>query len=1706
MDVRYLVLILLFLTSCMPTADVSKNNLASSTGTTTGTTTGGTTPANTNVTWNYLGALDTNITINVSNLNNSYIVGTQVETYLSTVSDFSTATYCLVSSYYIGGVNYELRSRTVPISYYDFKTKRTVRVLRVDFQDPTNSLNDCQSSLRVLNTSGSLVVDSSGPAPKYDPGKICPLCTSVLSGTKVRLFQKNTSGLTTYLDEISFTKVNLQSLKLSIDPNYSLTGGAGTCTNSDCKSRGYDCCLDNQCVQDGATRPSAQTLYSTMLENADKERLQDPLSFTKYPHLYYVCGSSIPTTSGGTTSGTTSGTGSGSSSGYEEAFAQLKKDYYCIEHLKKQATSDPFHTELDSKTYTAKTDCLTADADKTKLMYYKTVVKRLYATCGCNRTELPDMINNCPAYDYTVVTKDAANEPVRIDCYTPPTSTAPVPLQQSVTVPSRSAPHRFFNVNGLETAQSAGIEQEGDVFKYLDDGKVLPIQENFGMNSILGQMSVSLDQALPAKTLAVDIDQVYVISTTSGYYTPCPSCAKDSWLGAFSAFPSTSMGTGLQAIGHTTQRDSFSTNTTSGNYEDTIFGRACWLPPTMIPFSHVAKATTQEQRLNRLKTQASLFVNGYQRDWFGFNKGALIGSFDGVTWFAIGKGRIVRSTTKKLFLAINAPFADLASPTLHVVRVQAYDGITEAAQLDYDPQYHQYHPYQNEAGNCQKYHMCSTDTDCITKLGWEYACADVKDLKSNIPEFDLDAKEKANVSQSVGIEQILLQKKFGTSSTKRCVYRGAGALCHTNVTSISGLELNKRKLLTCAPNFFCSSTSSSSNHNSKIARFAAPLVSIPISRNHLFGKDANIAGRPLNYQGDQALESGVRQTLIDNAIAIDSSLTNTLGLCQPGKNLPNSTNEGTLSNPFAQHSSADATKRTDYIGQIGSCNSTLFSNNRHTSCPVLGSDGNYEIFASASLQANFNLRATNQNACGLESLGSGAVLNSSADSLQSFSPFRNIEAKPLNAQIITDPTLVRDACFRRAGAACHTDLDCSPNKLHADQVDFFGLSFFGNAAEKSYWTEYLTCGQSEPQPFQSNVDAFKNYDMSLNRCCREIGKDLTTYTSDLPSDTFVSLAKPYDATSAGLKMSVAPGILPNDPKRYSRLATVENLGTTKPILSSNIDRNPSDNTVLDPSKTNAFTSDQWKTLTEANSESCCGGGWVRKFSDGSNDWTRRDRVVLDVTNFRCINSRTPLLTNPAAVAGQYNSNASLAQALVGADYGDYCKDAVGLNGSCAQFGILDSASDVLPNSSGMSYGTTNISTINPDYKTSTNPDYFFMPRSADSNSAVTIDFADTSTSARRNIMLKIPSYVTKEFDDTLIPAVPHPDGTVTAIAIRVVSSDGVTRTCTQNNGFNPSLPTTPMGVGIGADCSYSFNKTTRILKVGVRNSAFASGGAFENKRVGVEFSITTAGTGVTRTKPGTSAYYLKRLGRLELTGIPQINYEILTCNDDSSKVIQGIFDFGITTTTQFASNTYSYNKQYNAKNSSGATVSTTQRFTNMHGLQLEPVFSANDFKCCSPLGKTVTDASKCCSGYGTADGTNGTQRTCSLPAGTNLMVYFNRFVSNEGQGSEQPGGGLVEADFDAQTGEPLLTAAINDKIRALGVAYCDSGSVRQGGAFGSYEPEPQGASTNLSSRIYNIVDSSRDVGQSSNAGTTTSSGYYSFTEGFRWNHHLYCDD
>ncbi len=1689
MDVRYLLLLILFV-SCVPGGQVTRSSLEDSTGTTTsGPSTGGTTStpaATTQLSWNYLANVSQSITVNASNLNTANIVGTLVNAYLSSTSEsnFSNVTYCLVSTYSISGTNFELRSRVIPVSYYDFTQKKTVYVYRVDFPDETNSTTFCSGTLFSFNESGTPVGETS-PVTKFSPEKVCPTCTSTLTSTRVRIFKKETT-----LNQVPAASLPFATMVLRIDPNNSTTSNGSSCTNAGCQARNLDCCLDNQCVNDGAVKSAGISQYPQLYATAEAEKIDNPLAYLNYPQLYYICSNSTGTTTGTTTGGTS----------YDEAFEKKKKDYACIQSLKAQATTTPFQSEILTRTWMSSTNCLTAATDSAAEFYYQTIVKRLYETCGCNKSTLAQSITECPAFDYTAVSLDG-DVPTEIQCSIQSTGASDTPVQSRVSVNSRSAPHRFFDTTGTEKALSGSVVQEGDSFSYMDDEKIVPVQSNYSMNALLGQMSVTLDQALPAKSVTVKLDEVYLISTVSGSYTPCPTCGKDSWLTSLSPYPATFDGTGLQGLGQSTERDGLGNYSTGGNYEDTIFGRACWLPPTMIPFSHSSKSTTQAQRLNRLQTQAALFANGYQRDWFGFNKGALIGSFDGVTWFAVGRGRIARATSTKLYLAINAPFADLAIPSLHEVNIEAYNGITKASAVDYDPAFHITDINQNLGGTCQSFHMCSTDTDCVSKLGWEYMCADVKDTRTQWPTFDSNAAELANTgsastvydvsgnpmsSTAPSIDQILQKKGFPSAATKRCVYRGAGAPCVVNPTSIT--DLNRKKTLTCAPNFFCASTGSSGLFNGKVARFAASLEDIPLSRNHLFGKDANVLGRPLSYVSSSdttSLLSNISATLRENMVHNHSLGGSQTGICRPGKALPVSTNQTTLGNPFSQHQYADTDKRTDYINQIASCNPTLYTSYRQSSCPVIGADGNYTMFATAILPVDYQLSARNQNTCGLQSILSTTTLSTNADTMLSSSPFRSIEGKTLVNQTVISPTLVRDACLRRPGQVCQTDLDCSPNKYHAEQTDIFSLAYFGNQAEKNYYSEYMVCGQTEAKPSYGDLVAYKAYDMSKNRCCREVGKDFTTYTNYVP--TALSEGN-YNSAAIGLKMSLdntagTAIIAPNDIKRYSRLATVENLKTAdRPLLSSYQDRDVAGLAELDAFGVNVFTPKQWMTVNEANSETCCGGGWIRKFSDGTTDWTKHDRAAYDVTNFRCLNSRTVLLTRPEEVVAPLALTPEYATDptnLVQRDEGYYCKDGTNTTGSCAMYSFADTLTVTSPVAD--LFLNVQVNTRVPSYA-SANLDHYFSPISADSNSLTVINYS--LSGGRRNITLQIPSYI-NEFFDAAIPAISmNPDSGADVLCALDPSVTFAS--------FEPTDNGTTLGCAAGA-CCYNYDSTNRILKVVA--SPATEAGVFANKTVGVKFTTQAAGSSnIARTRPGSNSYYLKRFGKLELTGIPQVPAEPIFCNDNSKVLVPGIFD--LTTSpnnqTQFNAITYSFQD------------ATGNHFANHMALLNEPIFSSNDFKCCTPLGKTASAATKCCSGFGKTVST--TKVTCALPARADLMVYFNRFVSNEGLGTDQPGGGLVDADFDTSTGEPKLSAAVNLKITELGKSYCASGKVRQGGAFGRFEPEPQGPATNVSSRMYNIVDSSRDAGQNSNAGSTISTGYTPFNDGFRWNHHLYCND
>lgn len=1737
-SILFLLLTTLILQGCIaqnPGTNRKKSS-SSQNSTTNNTTTTPTFNSDENLYWFTSLKVTGTITLNQNTDTVVYLRGANVHNFLISTDPATNLAYyqngksfCLVGNY--GSSNKQLRLRAVPISISNYSTKTTERLFRIDIPSRSENIGAC----------GTATVDGvSSSSGAYALPEICPSCTggTYLTSVTLKLFESNLS--TGVMAQIPTTKITFSSLGIKVDLSSNSTSNESSCSISSCEAKGFDCCIEGQCVKDASIKANASV--DPQYAQAMSEYSANPLSFINFPNIFNVCTNISHTPPSTSTPSTTP------KSDAEKRVAQYLADWQCIE----RAQSTGLYNL-----------CLPGAAEDD----YKTTKKRLAIACGCPAGYTDDeRAQKCPDWGVRPLYKSSVETTANIIdfyCYTPVPENPIGPITNlNVTVPSRSAPHRFYAVDGTNyddiSKVSTSIIQEGEDFYYLDAAnRASPINGSYNINSVLGRMNVGLSQTHPAKMVNVELGKTYILSATRGYFTPCTQCAKDSWFQTFTAHPATTGGNGLRASGYTTSRDTYSANSTLGNYEDTHFGRACYVPVTMIPFSHKKESTLLAQRQNRLKTQATYYINGYQRDWYGFNKGALIGSFDGVSWFAVGTGRRITATTTKLYLAINAAFLDIADRTDTVVNIIPDISANVAADFDFDPSVAISDPKQNQAGTCQQFHQCSTDTDCVTQLGWEYTCADVSQMRSRWPIYDTEAKEVSNQEKTGTIFEILANTTTQGPTGKRCVYRGAGAPCVRDYTSLNGKY--NQKNLTCAPNFYCAALTTN--------RFNNELVRSPNEFDDIFfGMDTNVLGRPLKYvTANKSLPSEVITNIKYNGATDGLGLSSTeiedLGICRPGRAI-----SATAS---TSHSTPDTQKRTDYISQIGSCDSTASGVNRTVICPAIGPDLDYAPYNYTPPDTNSatvaQLRQM-QNSCGGEAKNSSNLL----------SAFASIEGGSLQVlQRINQPIMAADACLRRAGSVCHTDLDCGPNKMHEETVGSMALSYFGGTeAEQNYWKESLVCGQGNAIPTFGSSNYY-NYQLNQNRCCREVGKDFTMYTSGPATIVPENMGTNVNLVTSRLSVS--------DPKanyRYSRYTVSKTAAMTGTY--------PSVNAVAEPAK------DQWRVINETGSLTCCGGGWIRKFADGTHDWKVKNRLSLETSNFSCLNYRTPLVDPDYSAFG--DSKDQIVQASYQREYEYFCKYP-GNNG-CMQilyrdisgYQILpprvyepsdpsyleaDDTATVPPWATAAPYGAagsysglpstgyTRLDTSpvgdleSGNYTFKMNQDVPYQPFPYTFTQSPPYDlytFPDGSKSALRffidkdtdyGVSFYLPAYIPFNFTQAAAnsaAATPtisrvyvkyfYDDNRIEVVNItglRVLNKATCDNVANYPNG-SAGMPIDALGAGINEAWCVSANAKTQnrpMMNVKAYTGA-AANRQWKYAAVIIDFmplekyKQTLDATLGAVTTPGNAYYYLTKLGRLELIGIPQITYEPIYCSGDQNKLVPGIFNSSIKTRSQFNASSVAYSgtgfkpiASYDDEGNSEAEMANlgnfNNRFTYQDKLAHGAVFSSKDFTCCTPLGKETTSAAKCCSA--TASNVGG-KLICKLPSGTDLNVYFNKFVSNDGVGEDQPGGGLIvnsetntesEVDFNAFTGEPKMRSSTFQKLEALGAAHCQSGIVQNGGSFGQFPPEPySGSYSNVSGQTprpfpLSIVDSIVDYVQDD-----PNVGKFPFDSGFRWDHHYYC--
>ncbi|MBC7712604.1 MAG: hypothetical protein H7177_04670 [Rhizobacter sp.] len=1728
-NILFLFAVTLFLQSCVASSPSnSRKSLSSSVKTTTTTPVSPVFAADELLYWFSSAKVTGTITVNKNSDSIIYLRGSNVHTFLASTDsssfEYYRKTYCVVGTF--GGTNKQLRVRAVPIYVTNYSTNTIERLLRIDIPSSAENASTC----------GYSTID--GVAPGSAAYTLKDVCTSCLSGSLtttsvapstepgLRLFVSNSTAAT--LTQIPKTQITFSSVALKIDLTSSSSDTTNSCTNSSCSSKGFDCCISGQCVKDASEKSNAS--LDPQYSQAKSDYATNPLSFINYPNIYNIC-TNISHTPPVTIPPTTTTPVSDAQTRVNTYLA----DYTCIY---KVVTTNPSQYSL----------CLPAANEA----QYLATKKKLAIACGCpSGYDDTTRAIRCPDWGVRPLYKSSVETITNIVdfyCYTPtPANPIGTITNLNVTVPSRSAPHRFYSTGGKNyddlTGVAASVIQEGDDFYYLDDAnKASPVNGSYNVNSVIGRINVGLSQAQPAKMVGIELGKTYILSTTSGYFTPCSKCAKDSWFQTFTAHPATSGGNGLRASGFTTARDSYSSNATLGNYEDTKFGRACYLPVTMLPWSHKKEATAQLQRMDRLKTQAAYYINGYQRDWFGFNKGALIGSFDGVQWFAIGSGRRITATSTKLYLAYNSSFLDLADRTDTIVNIIPDLSASTAPDFDYDPELGIADKSQNMAGSCQQYHQCETDTDCVTQLGWEYSCADMSQLKTHWPVYDTDSKEIANQEKTGTLFEILGATATVGGTGKRCVYRGAGAPCLRTFTDLDG-NFNQ-KALTCAPNFYCASLNTS--------KFNDALVRSPNEFDDiLFGMDANVLGRPLNYvTANKPLTADIITNIKYNgasdSMGLSASQVDDMGICRPGKAI-----NGTAA---YNHSNPDTAKRSDYISQVGSCGSAITGAGtsltaRTVSCPAIGVDLNYADHAAA----NIKILSAMQNSCGGEAKDTGTFA----------SAFANIEGGSLALlRNITQPVLAADACFRRAGSACFTDLDCGPNRLHSDTVGSLNLSYFGGTqAEQSYWQENLVCGQGDATPAIGSA-AYNTYQLNQNRCCREIGKDFTMYTTG-PA----TIVPENMGTNVNLDTKKFATYEPKAANRYSRY-TVSDTAISSPASI------PAVTATAAPSK------NQWKVINETGSLTCCGGGWVRKFADGTHDWTVKSRLSLETSNFQCLNYRSPL------VSPDYNGFGDAADKIVKStfqrEYEYFCKSPSqngcmqilyrDINGYTIVPPLFYEPSDVknLPSdessvplwATAPPYAAAGAFTASPalgntrldtgpvgdittgNYTFKMNQDVPYQPFAytftqwpydlytyPDGSKSALTWFSSIDTDY--GVSIYLPAYIpfntatsTPGFSKIYVKYF-YADGRIEVVNITNLQVSAATCNNVANYPANVAngQPIDALGAGINEAWCVSANSKTQnrpMLNVKAYTGAVASR-KWAYASVVIDFQPLEKQKGTRVSTPGNAYYYLTKLGRLELIGIPQITYEPIYCNNNQDNLVPGIFSSTIKTRAQFdavAKTNLVYNQLMNYDEDGTSEPESTpnmgnigNKFTYQDQLSHAAVFSSKDFTCCTPLGKETASGAKCCSGY--ANTTSG-KLTCKLPIGTDLNVFFNKFVSGEGIGDTQPGGGLLlpssdgttvteeQSDFNEYTGEPKMRPSTFQKLEELGKAYCANLKVGNGGSFGQFPPEPYSGyvlpsgTTNFSYPI-SIVDSIIDSEASGN-----NAGKFPFDNGYRWDHHYYC--
>jgi hypothetical protein len=207
------------------------------------------------------------------NFTDSFLIrGAAVSSFLRKLPN--TTKICLMGKYtFSAGVNKFLLLSAKPKSFTDLLNKTTEFYLQVEPSNDQANQNDCLT----YNLTETLVATSTSPTFHFSLTQICSNCTTSITSSPLQLFFNNGEEV---------PNLSLNSLMITISGSISAT--TNSCVeNSICKARNFDCCLQGQCVKDGAIRPTALTNPDFLVAQEDVKN--NPTRFVVYPQFFFVC-------------------------------------------------------------------------------------------------------------------------------------------------------------------------------------------------------------------------------------------------------------------------------------------------------------------------------------------------------------------------------------------------------------------------------------------------------------------------------------------------------------------------------------------------------------------------------------------------------------------------------------------------------------------------------------------------------------------------------------------------------------------------------------------------------------------------------------------------------------------------------------------------------------------------------------------------------------------------------------------------------------------------------------------------------------------------------------------------------------------------------------------------------------------------------------------------------------------------------------------------------------------------------------------------------------------------------------------------------------------------------------------------------------------------------------------------------------------------